>query len=329
MSLVVIDKLRGVEHKLPVTGAEQIAIIKRKILAKSAPSEYTNRQIYVNVPFCMFHCSFCVYRGQLLPPPDRINCFVEELALEAEELSASFRGFLFNSIFIGGGTVTILSDKQLLRLLRAIRNSFSLDLGDGEFTVELAPHGLSEKKLETIASQKANRVTIGIQSLENELLTAMNRPIKSLTYLERMFTTMRGLPFRDINADLMVSIRGRNYENLLKDFNRLADWGCTSIMVYIEMRVYRDRTKTQEICEAKAMVRKLAAAVIDRFSLNGGMGVNEYNRFTLRDRGCENPFRTRYSTNYEDPDVLCLGLGSGARSWNREWAVLNNLQSRY
>ncbi len=328
MSLVVIDKVRGVEHKLPVTRTEQIAIIKRKILAKSAPSEYTNRQIYVNVPFCMFHCSFCVYRGQLLPPPDRINSFVEKLVLESEELSASFGGFSFNSVFVGGGTVTILSDKQLLRLLRTLRNNFTLDLEDGEFTVELAPHGLSEKKLETIASQKANRVTIGIQSLENELLTAMNRPIKSLAYLKRIFTIIKSLPFRDINADLMVSIRGRNYENLLKDFNQLADWGCTSIMVYIDMRVYRDRAKAHEICQAKAMVRKLAAAVVDRFSLNGGVGVNEYNRFTLRDRGSENRFNTRYSTEYDDPEVFCLGLGSGARSWNREWAVLNKTQAQ-
>lgn len=322
MPFVVYDKFAKTQHSLNVSSEDGHLEIKKQLLKNTNLFEYGSKQLYVHVPFCMFHCSFCVYRGDLVRSNSQLDSYMRYLIREFEFSKHTLPNLELDAIFVGGGTVTTLSNDQLDQLLNKIKECFNIISVDGEFTVELAPHGLSKKKLNTLVLHGVNRVSIGIQSLDEELLRKMQRPPKSQKYMATMFRDIKELSFRDVNVDLMIGIHGRTYENLVSDFLQLAEWGCRSIMVYIDMRIYRNQTqnnKDKEISEAKKMILQLENLVSSNFVLNKGNGVSEYNRFIAVDQSPTKDILTRYSTNLDDPNLFCLGIGPGAKSWNRDW----------
>jgi oxygen-independent coproporphyrinogen-3 oxidase len=238
--------------------------------------------------------------------------------MEIQSVKPLVKEVSFKSVFVGGGTVTVLDDSKLSSLLDCIKNNFNLDIRNGEFSVELAPHGLTESKLDIIEKAGVNRITLGIQSLDSALLKNMNRPALPKEKLRSLIASISKRKFKDFNVDLMVGIEGRDITNLQEDFDTLSNWGCQSIMVYIDLTSYRNENKLQEVDYYKSMVQQLAKSVSNKFTVNFGGGINEYNRFISRDACQIRHDRSYYSTNFKDESIFCLGVGRQAQSWNKD-----------
>jgi len=318
MPVVILDKREGTQHTLAIDYLGDCLEIKRRLMEKSLLNEYRSKQIYVHVPYCFFHCSFCVYKGDLLRSKTQTDAFLEDLHNEVGVLGPTVAGHAFDSVFIGGGTVTVLDALQLRRLLVEIRTNFLLRDEAGEFCVELAPHGLTQDKLDVLVDMGVNRVTMGLQSLDPSLLSSWNRPMIPMKKIKDLIDAIHQRPFADFNVDLMIDVKARTFESLVSDFECLANWGCHSIMIYIDMREYRDLKRQERVAELKQMVKSLADRVAGEFVLNGGGAVNEYNRFVSR-KVVTSPFQgKRYTTDYRSSETFCLGIGRQAKSWTRD-----------
>jgi oxygen-independent coproporphyrinogen-3 oxidase len=138
----------------------------------TAPAWLEPRTAYLHVPFCGHHCGYCdfaVTAGQ----DHLIELYLDALTLELQSLGTPRP---VETLFIGGGTPTYLSAKHLERLLAAIREWFPLvSPGDHEFSVESTPESLDEEKVKLLAAFGVNRVSVGVQSFQSDLLTALDR----------------------------------------------------------------------------------------------------------------------------------------------------------
>lgn len=320
MPILIEEKASRVSHQLDIQSFDACLKVKAKLVASVNASEYVVKQLYVHVPLCFFHCSFCVYKGDLLHTKRQIEEFVAYFETESEVLSPLVHDVSFQSVFVGGGTVTVLDPQQLQKLLTIIKAKFDCPPPSGEFTIELAPHGLTNSKLDVLVEHGVNRVTMGVQSLDESLLRTMTRPAIPKEKLKGIIREVLTGPFADVNFDLMVGVPGRTYENLRRDFFQLAEWGCKSIMIYIDMLAYRDSARLAQVSELKMMVARLAEEVAASFTVNSGAGINEYNHFVANNRYSNNSpvFTSRYSTEQSSDDIFCLGVGRQAKSWSRD-----------
>ncbi|HJZ94048.1 MAG TPA: radical SAM family heme chaperone HemW [Gemmataceae bacterium] len=128
------------------------------------------RAAYVHVPFCAQHCGYCdfaVAAGQ----DYLIDLYLEALGDELARLDGPAA---VDTVFIGGGTPTHLSPRQLERLLALVNSQLPLRR-DGEFSVEANPDGLTPEKVVVLADHGVNRVSLGVQSFHEEFLSRLDR----------------------------------------------------------------------------------------------------------------------------------------------------------
>jgi oxygen-independent coproporphyrinogen-3 oxidase len=137
----------------------------------AGPPWLVPRTGYVHVPFCGHHCGYCdfaVTAGQ----DHLIELYLDALDAELRTLGEPRP---VESLFIGGGTPTYLSGKQLARLLEMVNHWLPLEDATGEFSVESTPESLDEEKVRVLAANGVNRVSVGAQSFQPHLLHALDR----------------------------------------------------------------------------------------------------------------------------------------------------------
>ncbi len=156
--------------------------------------------LYVHIPFCLRKCAYCDFNSYTTL--EHIPTYLE--ALKKEVSGYRDRGFVFKTVYIGGGTPTVLNEKQLLYLIELIYNNFYIMPG-AEFTIEANPGTLTQKKLSLLKSMGVNRLSIGLQACQNRLLKVMGR-IHSVKDFQDNFFIARDLGFDNINVDVIFGL---------------------------------------------------------------------------------------------------------------------------
>ena len=125
--------------------------------------------LYIHIPFCIKKCRYCDFNSFSAGCEDK-DAYLDALFSEMEK----YRGEWVDTVFIGGGTPTSLSCRQLEGLLKNIRDKFIL-ADSYEFTIEANPRTLDEEKLEIMRKYGVNRLSIGVQSFNDNELLALGR----------------------------------------------------------------------------------------------------------------------------------------------------------
>jgi len=155
--------------------------------------------LYIHVPFCASKCSYCAFYSHA-PDAATVNRYVDALIREMEIIAGDCTP---RTIFFGGGTPSILSLKQWQRILTAMRR---LKLtGADEWTVECNPATVSVDKAKLLHEGGVNRISMGVQSLDENLLDRLGR-IHSREQVFSSFDILRQAGFKRINLDLMFAI---------------------------------------------------------------------------------------------------------------------------
>ena len=160
------------------------------------------RSLYVHVPFCAAKCEYCAFFSEP-SGGGQMNRYVEALIREMELVASSLKP---RTIFFGGGTPSLLSLAQWRRILEAMER---LDLlGADEWTVECNPATVSAEKARLLREHGVNRISMGVQSLDEGLLDRLGR-IHSRGMVFKSFDRLRAAGFDNINLDLMFAIPGQ------------------------------------------------------------------------------------------------------------------------
>ena len=163
--------------------------------------------LYIHIPFCAVKCRFCHFatfpglRGE-------IPRYLRALSMEL----AGWKGMALDSVYVGGGTPTLLSEEEFRVLFATVRRVFHLEPG-AEITVECEPAGTGREKLQDLRAFGVNRVSLGLQAGQDGLLKKMGRRHTAADFA-RAFRAAREAGFPNLNVDLIYGLPGQT----------LADW---------------------------------------------------------------------------------------------------------
>lgn len=166
--------------------------------------------LYIHIPFCVRKCNYCDFLSAPCDEKTRqdyVNALCREIAQRAEE----FQDRKVDTIFFGGGTPSVLSAEQMEQIVSTIRRHFQI-LSDAEISMEMNPGTVNKEKLETYKKLGINRLSIGLQSADNEELKILGR-IHTWENFLQTWEMVREEGFFNVNIDLMSALPGQTLES--------------------------------------------------------------------------------------------------------------------
>src|ERR1700682_1953910 len=192
--------------------------------------------IYISVPFCRTKCSYCNFASDVFSRTvferyvDRVCTDVENAARIAEEVGGKFEREV-DSIYLGGGTPTVLATDQLQKIFSAVRSQFDVQ-SEAEITVECAPGTLTPDVLDGLLSCGVNRVSLGVQSFVDREAAAVGRLHKRATVLEDI-ARLRAVGISNINVDLIAGLPHQTAESWEISLAESIATGAQHVSVYM------------------------------------------------------------------------------------------------
>lgn len=175
-------------------------------------------ELYFHIPFCVRKCLYCDF---LSAPADEETqkAYMKAMLAEVKGRADEYRNYQVSSVFIGGGTPSVIGEEWVEKLLLAVRTSFELQ-EDAEITIEVNPGTVDENKLICYKRAGINRLSIGLQSTWDEELTALGR-IHDYGQFLATYETARRTGFDNINVDVMSALPGQSMESYEETLHRL------------------------------------------------------------------------------------------------------------
>lgn len=186
--------------------------------------------IYIHVPFCVSKCTYCAFHSNAIGKGSKtsnvpvMQAYLDNLLLEIAYYGDRFEKQPIQSIFFGGGTPSLLPAKAIDAVMNRLHKSFQI-APKAEITLEANPESLRGRNIfADYLKAGINRVSIGIQSLDDEALRLLGRPHKAQDSMQAIFAA-RTAGFTNVSVDLMWGLPGqsmRQWLQTLKDITRLA-----------------------------------------------------------------------------------------------------------
>ena len=184
-------------------------------------------EIYVHIPFCVKKCTYCDF---LSAPADDDTKDKYVMALCEEIKNGKLKEEPVSSIFIGGGTPSILKGEQIEKIMNTIYEKYSVN-SDAEISIECNPGTVTYEKLLDYKRCGINRISFGLQSAHNNDLKELGR-IHTFEEFAENYKLAREVGFDNINVDLMSGLINQSFEKFVDTLNQVANLNPEHISVY-------------------------------------------------------------------------------------------------
>ena len=214
--------------------AVDIACREKALLSKL---DYLNGfSLYVGIPFCPSICSYCSFSSSPIDVwSPRMDDYLKALCIELHHIAKETEGKTLNTIYIGGGTPTTLTAKQLEKLLNVIDELFLNEERGAElleYTVEAGrPDSITKEKLEVICSHPVTRISVNPQTMQQKTLDLVGRK-HTVQAVKDIFHLARELGFDNINMDLIAGLPGENAEDMRDTLRQIEELSPDSLTVH-------------------------------------------------------------------------------------------------
>ncbi|MDE5943204.1 MAG: radical SAM family heme chaperone HemW [Clostridia bacterium] len=182
--------------------------------------------IYVHIPFCKSKCRYCDFASF----PDKIYlaesymaCVYREMAKRKDEL----KNYTFDTVYIGGGTPSVIGENFIAMLMAAVKKNFRLKEG-AEITIEINPGTISEGKIKTYKKCGINRFSVGLQTAIDSQLSEIGR----IHTLNEFVTCAKLLKGENFSADVMIGLKDQTADDVCKTVEVAAAFGASHISMY-------------------------------------------------------------------------------------------------
>ena len=163
-----------------------------------------NLGLYIHIPFCRKKCKYCDFLSFPCTSEQVYREYVTALCMEMDSRREDCESYVVDSVFIGGGTPSLISPEDIRRLMDTVRKDFHL-AEDAEITIETNPASITQAKLDAYLASGINRISIGIQSFDNHILRRLGR-LHDKNEAFQKIQMVRKSGFTNINIDLMFGI---------------------------------------------------------------------------------------------------------------------------
>lgn len=274
--------------------------------------------LYIHVPFCAQKCNYCDFNSYKIEEKNQKTDYLISIRKEMELYKEEFKNKEFTSVFLGGGTPSILTPEELTTLMENIYSNFNIGK-DAEITMECNPGTLDKAKLKAIKSLGINRLSMGLQVTQDHHLKYIGR-IHTYEQFEKNYKDAIEVGINNINVDLMYSLPNQSFDEWKETLNKIINLNPSHISAY--SLILEEGTKFYDMYLNK------------EFELNDEeVDINIYN-YTI-DTLYKNGYHQYEISNYAKEGYECkhnivywkcdnyLGLGPGASGYINNYRYSN------
>lgn len=271
--------------------------------------------VYIHIPFCVQKCVYCDF---LSAPATREiqQAYLNALKREIEEEAKDYREYVIETVFFGGGTPSILEAEDIAECIHLLKRYYSMS-GDAEITIEMNPGTASKEKLEGLKKAGVNRLSIGLQSAQNEELKMLGR-IHTWEEFVDTYKMAREAGFTNVNVDLMSALPGQNLKTWEETLQKVLELEPEHISAYSliieEGTVLYDKLEQYPPIPSEEEDRIMYQRTKQLLSEKG------YERYEISNyakKGCESRHNTRY---WVRKAYVGFGLGASSMVADRRWS---------
>ncbi len=186
--------------------------------------------LYVHIPFCALKCKYCDFLSFDGESYGTMLRYVDSLCQEIKLYAPIADEYIVRSIFIGGGTPSLLDEGLITNIMAFIRKTFTLEK-DAEITIEANPGTLRHQKLNGYKAAGINRLSIGLQSADDDMLRKLGR-MHNYDQFVATFKAARRAGFNNINIDVMSGLPGQTIHSYVDTLSRVLEFGPEHISAY-------------------------------------------------------------------------------------------------
>ena len=168
--------------------------------------------LYLHFPYCISKCPYCDFNSYQLEEANQIYSYISALYREITAYSQKLKTGNIKTVYLGGGTPTILSGTQIFNILKFCEDKFTIDK-NAEITIEANPGTLDGEKLKLLIESGINRLSLGAQSFNNVFLKKLGRIHNAQEIIDSYFLA-REIGFANINIDIMFALPDQTIEDL-------------------------------------------------------------------------------------------------------------------
>lgn len=282
-------------------------------------------ELYIHIPFCVRKCKYCDFLSA--PASDAIiDLYVHQLINEITVQSRFYTDYTVSSIFFGGGTPSILKSVYITNIMSAIYANWVVE-ASAEISLEANPGTLSEERLLNYKAAGINRLSLGLQSANDNELRILGR-IHSFNDFLESYENARSAGFENINVDLMSAIPGQTLQSWKNTLKRVAMLKPEHISAY--SLIIEEGTEFHRLYSSKEGQKLLPGEELDRDMYHATAevlkeyGFERYEISNYARRGYECRHNTGYWTGAE---YLGMGLGASSYTMNRRFHVERDLEN--
>jgi oxygen-independent coproporphyrinogen-3 oxidase len=279
--------------------------------------------LYISIPFCRSKCTYCNFASGVYPASEHaryVNRLIEDLGAAPEwagRMGVELPRHV-DTVYLGGGTPSLLAPELLARLFDAMRAEFDLE-PDAEITVECAPGQLAEEALAALVAVGVNRVSLGVQSFIDREAAVSGRLHNRAVALAEI-NRLRAAGIANLNVDLIAGLAGQSFASWQESLEVLIDASVPHASVYM-LEVDEDSRLGREMLAGGSRyhaglvpsddaIAQMYSTAIERL---GQAGLEQYEISNF----CRRGFESRHNLRYWQRRPY-LGLGLDASSMLRE-----------
>lgn len=265
--------------------------------------------LYIHIPFCQQKCNYCDFVS-FHANYDTIDKYILKLLSEIEYKSYIAKNYIISSIYIGGGTPSIIDKKYIRFILESIRNHYNLS-NDIEITIESNPNSLNLDKLNLYFESGINRLSIGLQSANDNELKMLGRIHNYSDFLDSYDSAIH-VGFKNINIDLINGIPGQSAESFKKTLKQIMMLNIKHVSIY--NLIIEDNTPFKTMLAENKITLPLETEILKMDAITKELTtyyrLNRYEISNYAKKG----FECRHNLGYWS-DIPYLGFGLNASSY--------------
>ena len=285
----------------------------------------TNKiSIYIHIPFCESRCHYCDFCSSLLEGSN-VEKYFKYLRKEIKLQEDFLRDKIIDTVFIGGGTPSSVDPKFIKEIMEDL-SAFKFSK-DSEVTIESNPNSLTLEKAKTYFSSGINRISIGAQSFNDEILKRIGR-IHKKDDIYRATENARSAGFENINLDLMLALPGQKFSDIEDSINEVEKLKLSHISYYSLIleegtKLYRDHEKSPLVFPNEDEDRKMYHYVVDELEK---IGLKQYEISNFAKEGYECRHNMAY---WKLRDYISFGLSASSNIGNLRYTNFYNFKDYY
>lgn len=285
----------------------------------------TNKiSIYIHIPFCESRCHYCDFCSSLLSEP-KVEKYFKYLRKEIKLNEDFLKDKIIDTVFIGGGTPSSVDS----RFIKEIMDDLSAyNFSDNrEISIESNPNSLTREKAEEYFSYGINRISIGAQSFNEEILKIIGR-IHKKDDIYRAIENARSAGFENINLDLMLALPGQKFSDIEESIKEVMELNLPHISYYSLIleegtKLFRDHEKSPLAFPTEDEDRRMYHFVVDELKK---IGLKQYEISNFAKEGYE----CRHNITYwKLRDYISFGLSASSNIGNLRYTNSYNFNDYY